>query len=738
VALWLGGLGACIGTYYARRAAAKEDAIGQYESDVGEVATLIRQALFLPSTLNAFLLSGFDDTLIQPDAAVFRNQAAALSYFSDTAADVWRFRMLRGPEERAAWEAKMSAALNKTVFVVDPSNATAPAPQRAQHLVLEVSLVADDAVNAASTSGRVTGFDALTGRARDILKAMLETPSYYFSEPPAVDSRTGERVMGVGRPIWTPNAYSGVSTPEAADNLSLASLNVHASGMPTAETLGRTTLLPPQVNHRLASNVSGMMWTIVAEASLFKVVGGALTGQFVGIGGYRTSGDLRGRLDALVLEDVTNLPEAAALTPAAGYPVTLLQPAKRAPDGFPVGSGIPFLAATHKLRFPEAGGCFNINNSLAFRQVNAGDVRTLTPQAQELRSTGAIDTLRLMANASAVPSVVYPSANCEASAEVTTDNRHRSSWVVGWGGRLLLMSTVTTPGYVAGQMASDNGMGAVSIVVTTLVALVLYFAVFLLYLRPHARSLLQSQQKAAMARARQDLQEQMMAMLSHEVRCRRVVRGVCVGGGACGWVCVCVCGCMQAREMADAGFAWESGASRTLVASIRFHQLCDEGSGGAHDTLCSCCNCWLRLFTCIPLNAIKCCSLCRSATQPTSSRAAVSSCGRSWRCLRGTRCWRIWTPFSTPRTQCTASSQVRHPRAICRLHASLCVYCTAARAAELSSSVVTVLATLFLFAAPAPHGSISLSQTSSACGPSMRASWSCAGAWSTSGACSLP
>jgi len=308
---------------------------------------------------------------------------------------------------------------------------------------------------------------------------------FYFAHPPSVDARTGERVMSIGRPMWTPDAMLPTVSPtnRVVVNETLAQFGLHPCGMPTRETHDAPVQLPPQVAGRPNASISGVISVVVSEASLFKVVGGALRGDFVGIGGYTTSARLRGRLDALALEDVTDIPEAAALTAAAGYPQSLLQPFKQAPPAFPVGRGLPFLAAVHRGNHPFAGGRWNYSRSIAFRPLNSADARLATPQAQELRATGGIDSLRLAPNASAMARLFYPSVATQGVAETGPTVRHRSSWVVGWGGRLLLVSAVSVAGHVYANTSSNAGLLAVSVVSATLAAIVMYTLLLLLYLR---------------------------------------------------------------------------------------------------------------------------------------------------------------------------------------------------------------------------------------------------------------
>jgi hypothetical protein len=540
IVLWLVGVGGCLANYFVTCQSESVKAIMSFDSDVSEVVDVVRQSLFRPSNLNALLLSSYDDASVLPSTGTFRAQAAALAWQSDVAADVMRLRLLRGAAERSAWEAGMAEALsNRSVTVMDltlradGSGAAVgfvPAPLRPMHLVYETAMLPaspDDTVN-------LVGLDTLTSAIGAQLAAAVGAGLFYFAHPPSVDARTGERVMSIGRPMWTPDAMLPTVSPvnRLVVNETLAQFGLHPCGMPTRETNDAPVQLPPQVAGRPNASITGVISVVVSEASLFKVVGGALRGDFVGIGGYTTSARLRGRLDALALEDVTDIPEAVALTAAAGYPQSLLQPFKQAPPAFPVGRGLPFLAAVHRGNHPGAGGRWNYSRSLAFRPLNSADARLATPQAQELRATGGIDSLRLAPNASVMARLFYPSVATQGAAETGPAIRHRSSWVVGWGGRLLLVSAVSVPGHVYANTSSNGGLLAVSVVSATLAAVVIYTLLLLLYLRPHARSLLESQQVAAMTRAKQEVQEQMMAMLSHEVRV-----GVCVCVG--GWVCAC-------------------------------------------------------------------------------------------------------------------------------------------------------------------------------------------------------
>jgi len=499
---------------------AHEDAFLQsrvtFEAQGLDVAMTLKQALFMSIGLHAQTVSLADDAAFLPNQLAFERSAAAVMSYSDIVQDYARVRILYGDSARVAWEEEMSAAFNQTVRVFNctPTFSDSPVlPRASDALNLTFPIYGAFETSAYIAQTGLPGTDMLTCPGVAVpLFSLLKGQAPHVGIRPILGPRLGQRAISIARPILTPKAFvAQVAVGADVPGAQPIPLTIpDARGMPTQLEVTAAVPLPNMLQPRVNSTATVLQVMHISEGSLFSVLGGAITGVSTGLGGYKTSGALHGNLEALVLEDVT---EGAAGTLYASYSSTdVLRPVQRVLDpSLPVGLGMPFIAAVHAPTYPAPlGGQWTAGHM----PVNFLSLTT-PAAAAAFAATGRSGDLRLVRDQFAV----LPSVLAKTSTDISEGDRaDRVSFVLGFGGRRLLLTLVSRPGYLLQIMVPHWQGLIVGLSVALLCSVAVYGAGYCGLILPKDREARALREEAATAAAAQDAQQELFALFAHEVR----------------------------------------------------------------------------------------------------------------------------------------------------------------------------------------------------------------------------
>jgi len=417
--------------------------------------------------------------------------------FKEAAAGLFGINILRNAflyrvidaASRPAWEAAASAAYQRSV-VVRNGTTNLPAGPADEYLVFEM------AVSAAPDRALLAqpGLDLLSVRANGgtfwLSGSAIQTVVSRLrqSQPAVLPPST--RLIG-GKNVTTISLGRGIHISKTANFSGYApnvTSSVQAAGYPSLESVAFVPPPPAMYDDGSRANASEvrlMAFVALDAGKLFELLVNATLGLPGVYGHYTSTGELGGKVAAALMEDISDLPAVLA------------------------SPHMPRLAVDPDLLLASAG-----------IDVKPGDGKFVASGLREHNPDQGGVTLHLRQEAEAAPvrEMLSPGWLSAHSNAVS------ASVIFAYGGRQYLVSFVSDPDFLSTERADTWPFLALGLGLTAAVTLIMYACLWAVQAR--RRETLKRQREAEVReKAMLSVQNDVMALLSHEVRAR--ARGVC-------------------------------------------------------------------------------------------------------------------------------------------------------------------------------------------------------------------
>jgi signal transduction histidine kinase len=326
------GVAMTLTTYAVLLAARRADAAAAFAADTYEVANLLRINMLTPALLFAQLAAGFDASTAPVTTPQFRNASVAIMSRTPALYEVAALRPLPHAQ-RAAWEARMTAAHGRNITIRDLNGTVSPV--RPVYYVLEALTVQPNSPEIGVDHGSVPAH--LTA-----IVATLRPPTgNAVVAPPIVSDATGDTHMSLYRPVhWW---QGGASIPPVSAPAQLGTHTHDAAGAPLPGDV-QAARSPATITPRSGVAAQYVLQGLYRGSALTQLVINGVENRQAGAQLFFTSGNLRGKVAALLCEDVQDVPGVSAIP---GVPSNLLVPIFRT-STVAYGRGIPFLGAVQR------------------------------------------------------------------------------------------------------------------------------------------------------------------------------------------------------------------------------------------------------------------------------------------------------------------------------------------------------------------------------------------------------
>jgi signal transduction histidine kinase len=322
------GVAMTLTSYTVLLAARRADAAAAFAADTYDVANLLRTNMLTPALLLAQLVGDLDASRAPVTTPQFRDAAMATLIRVPALADIALLRPLPHAQ-RAAWEARMTAAHGRNITIRDLNGTVAPV-RPVYHVVEALTTRPDGARIGVDMGGAPAPASAIA--------LTLRSPTgIAVGEQPQLSAADGT-TMSLYRPVhWW---QDGVSVPPVLAPAQPGTYTHDLAGAPLPGDV-RTARIPAATNLRSNTSVQYIAQAVFSGVALSQLLIDGIEGRQVGTQLYFTSGNLRGKVAAMLCEDVQDVPGVSAIP---GVPVNLLASVLRT-DAVRHGQGIPFLGA---------------------------------------------------------------------------------------------------------------------------------------------------------------------------------------------------------------------------------------------------------------------------------------------------------------------------------------------------------------------------------------------------------
>jgi signal transduction histidine kinase len=329
------GVAMTLTAYAVLLAARRADAAAAFAADTYEVANLLRINMLTPTLLFAQLVADLDASRAPVTTPQFRDAAMTTLTRMPAFSDIAALRPLPHAQ-RAAWEARMTAAHGRNITVRNENGTLSEA--RPVYYVVE-------ALTASPNTSRIGGDVGAQATQLGAIEATMRSPTGgSFVAPPFTigsSSSSPEAFMSLYRPVhWW---QEGASIPPVSAPAQLGTYTHDAGGVPLPGDV-QAARPAPSSTFRSGVAVQYVVQALFRGGTLTQLLIDGVENRQAGAQLFFTSGNLRGKVAALLCEDVQDVPGVSAIP---GVPLNLMSPIFRT-STVAYGHGIPFLGAVQR------------------------------------------------------------------------------------------------------------------------------------------------------------------------------------------------------------------------------------------------------------------------------------------------------------------------------------------------------------------------------------------------------
>jgi hypothetical protein len=490
------GIVATLIAFFVVSAQNKRDAASNFVANSNACASAMKTSLLLSAIGFQAVVGAQDARPMVFDPYAFKESAAGM-FSNALVRNVVLYRYIL-EVSKAGWEADMTAAFGRQVVVLNGTTGH-PAGSSSAYLVSEM-------VVSNSTDRKLSfypGLDILSASVprgkpgAQTIAAILNAVARIFSSQPAVLPPITSHVAG--KNVTAITLGRGIHISRAADFSAAApdvTYTVRANGYPTAASVQFVPPQPAQSQNRLDTTSVKLVAGMVIDASkLFSLLVNATRGLPGVYGHYTSTGALGGKVAGVYMEDISDLPQVvnnSRLPSAASSPNMLLTDA-----GIDVepGDGLYVLAGLHgPARTTDAPDVLAVGHS------NSGGLTLHLKQEFERE-----EVLALFA-----PARLQDQSNAVVA-----------SVIIAYAGRQYLISLVSADDYLATERPASWPYLILGLGITFIVSMMMYICLWAAQKR-RRETLKRQREEEVREKAMLVVQNDVMALLSHEVRARVV------------------------------------------------------------------------------------------------------------------------------------------------------------------------------------------------------------------------